>query len=155
MSKEIKRLKLMNFAIWGIFIVMFAVASVWLYWLVQPYQLPFVKEPIQILNKDKEVRKGEPILMQIEINKPNELQPYLSAHRVDCDGGTVTEFFRSTPREVPAGKRTVISSDYFLPESLQIKVGATCNFVFNLDYRINPLKTVGATWTSEDFKVKE
>lgn len=119
------------------------------FWLYYPYQLPYVEQPIEIENPNKEIRIGEPILMTIHVSKPNDIVP-VSQHNITCnDGNLVT--LTSSARNLPKGEYTINSSNYILPP--KVLVGSECQFNFINVYQLNPIRTETVKWSSEQFKV--
>ena len=121
------------------------------FWLYYPYALPYVQQPIEIQNPNKEIAIGDPILMKINVSKPNDFTP-VSQHNITCnDGNLVT--LSSSAKNLPKGEYTINSSNYILPP--KVRKGAECQFNFINVYQLNPLRTETAVWSSEVFLVKE
>lgn len=147
--------KIVTKIFWGL--TFFALASItflgilFSYWQLQPYELPYIKEPIKILNEDKTVRVGEPIKMEVHYIKLQQTTSINSSPRIECESGNlVTLVGRNV--DLPLGQHTIVSDSYLLPP--KILDGDKCRFFFQTTFRINPIKTVQEDWVSDTFTVK-
>jgi len=123
-------------------------------WLVLPYQVTTIQEPIRILNENKEVRIGEPIMQELKIDKPNDTLPENPTRVLLCDDGNlVTLASLPTALNLPVGKYTLENDRYILPP--KVAPGSKCEFVWRQSYRVNPIRVIPVEWRSEPFKVKE
>lgn len=130
-----------------------AVSMLMIAWLVLPYQVTNIKVPIQILNDNKEVGIGEPIIQELKINKPNDIVPENPTRVLLCeDGNLVTLAPLPTVLNLPVGKYTLINDRYVLPP--KVALGESCVFVWRQSYRVNPIRVIPVEWRSESFKVK-
>lgn len=120
------------------------------FWLLEPYKLPIINEPIRILNENKEIAVGEPIRMELVIDKQQPLQAVNQSPRIVCGSGNLV-LLTGEPRELPVGTYTVTSDRYLLPP--KVLSGDTCRFFFQTTFQINPIKTAQADWVSEPFTV--
>lgn len=121
-----------------------------IYWQVQSYELPYIQEPIKILNENKTIKIGEPIRMEIRYIKLHPTESINSSPTIQCESGNlVTMVGREV--DLPLGQRTLISDSYILPP--KILDGDVCRFVFQTTFRINPIKTAQEDWYSEEFTV--
>ena len=121
------------------------------WWLIHPYNLPTVNEPIPIENPDNVIAIGDPILMTLKINKTRDMTASTSINNITCnDGNLVT--MATTSKYIPVGAYTVNSSSYVLPP--KVARGAVCTFNFINTYKLNPLRSQTITWSSEEFTVK-
>lgn len=123
-----------------------------IYWQIQPYQLPYIKEPIKILNEDHEIAIGEPIRMEVEVRKPYPTHVINQTPRIECDSGNLVTLV-GRPADLPVGEYTITSDSYLLPP--KVLVGETCRFYFQTTFQVNPIKTVQQDWSSEPFTVVE
>lgn len=134
-------------------IVTFALASIIvmtaLFWTAFPYQVSDVEVPIKILNKDNQIRIGEPIEMELIVSKPNNIKPEGSVFITCNDGNLVT--MNSLTTNLPAGNYKVINNRYVLPP--KVAVGTTCQFNFRNVYQVNPIREIVKDWYSEEFEV--
>lgn len=120
------------------------------FWLIFPYQLPYVYQPIEILNKDKTIAIGETINMKIELVKKDNTEAVIRPN-ITCDDGTIVPLV-TRDLSLPIGAHTLLSSAYSLPP---VNKGITCKFNFDVNYRVNPIRDVPMIWSSETFLVKE
>ena len=119
------------------------------FWKLWPYHLPYVKQPIPILNENKEIRIGQVIKMDLYVSKP-EYMVSESYPTITCtDGNLVT--LSPANLTLPTGEYIFKSETYVLPP--KVAVGSTCQFNFNNVYQVNPLRTEPVTWSSEQFQV--
>ena len=123
--------------------------GVGLFWSLYPYQVANVETPIPILNENKEIAIGEPIIMKIAVTKANNTDSHTEKFIICDDGNLVTLAGGSNP--LPAGSYTVTSTSNLLPD--KVTVGTTCTFTFQVHYDVNPIREIIRTWTSEEFKV--
>lgn len=120
------------------------------WWLLHPYTLPAIKEPIPIMNENKIVAVGEPIKMKLQINKPREMAPTSINRTISCnDGNLVT--MTALAQDMPTGSYTTHSENFILPP--KVAKGSTCKFNFQNTYKLNPLRSETVIWSSEDFRV--
>ena len=120
-----------------------------LFWTVSPYQVSDVQEPIKILNENKQIKIGEPIEMELIVNKPTDIKPVGSVY-ITCDDGNLVTM-NSSVTNLPVGKYTVINNRYLLPP--KVMVGAKCQFNFRNVYQVNPIRDITREWNSEYFEV--
>lgn len=120
-----------------------------LFWLTYPYQVSNVKVPIKILNDNKQIKVGETIEMEIQVNKPSELKPEGSVYITCNDGNLVT--MNSMTTNLPVGEYTVVNRLYKLPP--KVAVGSKCQFNFRNAYQVNPIRDITKEWSTEDFEV--
>lgn len=120
-----------------------------LFWTIYPYKVSEVKVPIKILNDNKQIRIGETIEMEIQVNKPSELKPEGSVYITCNDGNLVT--MNSMTTNLPVGEYTVVNRLYKLPP--KVAVGSKCKFNFRNVYQVNPIRDITREWASEDFEV--
>lgn len=143
--------KIFHFLGWAIIIGNLFLIGLVAFWLLYPYKISDVKEPIEVLNENKIITIGEPIKLKIEVNKPNDYVP-VSQRFITCrDGNLVT--LASSSLNLPKGQYTIFSDNIILP--LKVAKGSICKLNVVNSYKANPLKTVSASWVSEEFKVAE
>lgn len=143
--------KTTQYIIWTILFANALAIAVSLFWLLYPYNIATVTEPITILNKNHEIAVGEPIMMWLQVDKQTESTPETTAFITCNDGNLVT--MNATSRTLPVGQYDIISENFLLPP--KVLTGAKCEFNFTNVYRVNPLRTITQEWTSETFTVKE
>ena len=154
------------------------VVGLLVFWTFQPYELPTVQEPIRVLNTprvprdelpievdiDQEsfpvIRQGEPFIMELEVNKPQEIAPVATRFFECISGNLVT--LTSGSVDLPVGEYTVTTaSDFSDPQRPPIvtpnkfTVHDICRFGFDLTYDVNPLTKPEVSWRSEWGIVKE
>ena len=126
-------------------LVVFTVYIGWLFW---PVTLPTVDQPIPILNDNRTVTVGEPIVMQLKINKPQPVNVRSADRIIRCDSGNLIPL-TSTAVDLPVGDFVVESSSVILPSS--IIDGDRCTFLYRIGYYVNPVRTEVAEYESEPF----
>jgi hypothetical protein len=120
------------------------------FWLIYDYKVPDMKEPIEILNANNEIAAGDVISMKLEVIKSKSYKPN-STNFIKCnDGNLVT--MNSTTKNIPSGSYVIESNTYILPP--KVARGATCQFVFKNEYKVNPIRTITKEWVSEEFLIK-
>lgn len=124
--------------------------SIFIFWTLESVQLPTIKEPIPVLNKDNQVAVGEELLLEYSVVKPVSIAPAHSARYLECLSGNLVTL-TSSPIELPVGSYTLIASRTVIPNKLS--VGDICTFVIQVTYDINPLKEVTNTFSSEPFEI--
>lgn len=122
------------------------------WWLLHPYGLPQITQPMPIENENKTIAIGEPIKMKMEISKPRDMTPSVSQRNLTCNDGNLVTLAGGTT-QIPTGSYTIHSSNYTLPP--KVAKGSICKFNFVNTYKLNPLRSETITYSSEDFKVKE
>lgn len=120
------------------------------FWLYYPYKLPYVQQPIEILNENKEIRIGEPIKMKLYVSKQQEL---ISSSRpnITCNDGNLVTLAPAT-KTLPKGEYSFETEAYTLPP--KVSIGSMCKFNFVNTYDLNPIRSETVTWSSGEFKVK-
>jgi hypothetical protein len=144
--------KILHILGWVVIFGNLALIGLVAWWLLHPYGLPQITQPMPIENENNEIAIGEHIRMTMEVTKPRDMTPSVSVKNLTCnDGNLVTLAGGITP--IPTGSYTVHSSNYILPP--KVAKGSTCRFNFVNTYKLNPLRSETITYSSEDFKVKE
>ena len=131
------------FLSWTVFLLLVA------FWLLYPYKVSSIKEPIAILNEYNEIAIGDAIIMKIELTKPNEIRPKGTVF-ITCDSGNLVTLLGNT-QNLPVGKYTVVNDRYILPS--KVSVGDKCKFHFKNSYQVNPIREITKEWVSEEFTV--
>lgn len=121
-----------------------------IFWLVYPYKTAYLKEPIEVLNKDNEVAVGEPLYLKVEVVKYAEVYPERTEY-ISCDDSTLSFIEPSGIKNVPPGTYTIYNNDVIIPAKLT--PGTTCRFHFQYAYRVNPIRVVVNEWNSEPFLI--
>lgn len=121
------------------------------FWIIYPYHLPDIKEPIPILNQDNKIAVGENIRMQLEINKRAATVNNNTVF-ITCDDGNLVTMSSENTKNLPVGTFVVVSDSYVLPP--KVKVGSVCTFHFRNNYKVNPIRSITKDWQSEPFEVK-
>ena len=120
-----------------------------LVWVFYPYQVSEVKVPIEILNENKQVRVGEPIVMRLQVKKYTNLTPKGSVY-LKCNDGQVLELPSAVTNRPPGEYETVVDK-YKVPE--RATVGVKCTFNFRNAYQVNPIREIVKDWYSQEFEV--
>lgn len=145
--------KILHYLAWFAIIGNLVLIGMVAWWLIHPYQLPVVKEPIPILNENKVIAVGEPIKMKLIVEKTREMKPTTVTRNITCNDGNLVTMSGSKSVDLPKGNYTMISDSIILPP--KVAKGATCQFNFINTYKLNPLRSETTTYSSELFKVKE
>lgn len=122
------------------------------FWMLQPTGFPNVKEPLPVLNQNKEVGVGETLIVQLDVEKTAPLAPISSTRYLSCESGNLVTLTGS-PTRLPLGKYTLIVDDIKIPN--KILPNDTCVFEIVVLYQINPVRQEELTLTSEVFTVTE
>lgn len=94
---------------------------------VYPYRHIYVQEPIEILNKDKQVKSGENISFLLKWDKKNHY-PAIVYRALICNGGWQYHF-DPIPENLPLGKHEGTSSYTKIPD---ISINDRCHLEFNV-----------------------
>lgn len=127
------------------------IIGVWTWWQVQPVDLTRIIQPIPILNIDREIPIGDPIVMQLDVDKPKGLRTVQTDRFLACTSGNLVTLTQSA-RDLPPGRYTLISDSTLLPA--KVTPGDSCQFLFRITYRINPARTETEEFRSEWFTVR-
>lgn len=122
------------------------------WWLIHPYRLPKLKQPIQILNENKTIAIGDPIKMNLIVEKDREMKPTSIVRNITCNDGNLVTMAGDIV-DLPKGNYTVASDRFILPP--KVAKGSVCQFNFTNTYKLNPIRSQTTTYSSEQFKVKE
>lgn len=125
-----------------------AVFAIYLAWSLWPVKLPTVDQPIPILNANRTIAVGEPIVMQLRVNKPDPVNVRSADRVIRCDSGNLITL-TSTAVDLPVGEFVVESSSVILPD--KIINGDRCTFLYRIGYYINPVRTEVVEYESESF----
>ena len=128
----------------------FVIMAGWLWWTFQPVSLPSVDEPIPVLNDGNEVAIGEPIVLELKVDKPADARTVSSTRFIQCQSGNLVTL-TSTARDLPVGAYTIISDSVILPA--KVSPGDVCVFTFRITYQVNPIRIEVVDWESERFTV--
>lgn len=142
--------KIFHAIIWTIIIGNLMLLGLLAFWLFYPYKTTYLKQPIEILNPNNEIRIGDPIVMKLEVNKPNESQP-ISERFIVCEDGNLVTLATSSVN-LPAGTYVVINDKTLLPP--KVALDAKCKIQIVNTYRLNPVRTETVIWESEYFITK-
>lgn len=126
---------------WGVLFV---------WWQVRPVWLPDIKQPIPVLNENHEISPGEPIVLELVVDKPVETDVSNSTRWIACESGNLITL-TSNPTDLPAGKYTIIADSVILPD--KFATADTCRFFYRVDFRINPIRDESREYVSEWFTV--
>lgn len=122
-----------------------------LWWhLLQPVNVPTIDQPIPVLNENREIAVGESIVLQLDVVKTDGSHPTVTNRFIVCESGNLITLTPST-RDLPVGEYRIISDSVDLPA--KVTVGDTCTFLYRVDFRINPVRTVDVEYESEPFTV--
>ena len=124
--------------------------GIWAFWMLQPAGLPTVTEPIQVLNEGNRVAIGQPLVLELVVDKPQPRTPIASSRVLECESGNLLTL-TSTPTPLPVGSYTVISDNLIIPP--KVTPGDHCAASFIVTFQINPLRDETVKWSSEPFMV--
>lgn len=124
------------------------------YWYLSPVTLPSVTEPLPILNKDRTIAVGEPIVVRLDVVKTVPLDVERATRFIACESGnliTLTPSSTSGVGTLPVGTYTVISDNVILPN--KVSEGDVCTMNFMVTYHINPVRDEMLALQSEPFTI--
>lgn len=153
MNEVSNKMRAINLAIYGIFIMIGLAMIVVIFWLVYPYKTADIVEPIPILNKNHQIAPEEAIVMELDVTKYN-IYPLEAYNAILCSNGRIYVIGSIVPNGksvLPVGHFIRKQDSYHLPGDAE--VGTTCHFEFQNTYKVNPIRSVIKTWKSEDFTV--
>jgi hypothetical protein len=145
--------KIARIASWVSIIFIISVSVTILIMLFYPYPTPSIKEPIPILNDNKEIKVGGTIIQELEIHKPNNNPPLNVSRSILCDSGRLITLETLTANNLPVGEFTIKNEAYTVPK--QVEPGDKCVFIWRQSYKVNPIRYIQAEWRSEKFKIIE
>lgn len=122
------------------------------WWLVQPDGIPDIKEPMRVLNPNREVAIGDPLILELIVDKRVERNPRTSNRVIECESGNLLTLV-SNPVTLPAGQYTIVSDTIVVPP--KAIPGDVCRAVFLIGYEINPVREEVARYVSEQFVILE
>lgn len=125
--------------------------GLWGWWTLQPTSLPVVTEPIEVLNPGNDVAIGEALVMRLVVNKPNPATAVSSSRRLECLSGNLVTLTSGSAVPLPVGSYTLVSDNVIMPA--KVTPGDTCDAVWTIRYRINPIRDEVVEWRSEPFTV--
>jgi hypothetical protein len=123
------------------------------YWLLWPYKTADVVEPMQVLNTDHIVERGDQLQVEVKYTKHTEITPLVSRNIYCLDESVhfiVVQNQNGTAR--PVGTFNA-KARYDIPKSVPSDV--QCFFQFTNEYDVNPVRTITKVWSSESFIVKD
>ena len=126
------------------------ILATYLYWLLAPVTLPDVATPIPILNEGNEIAIGEPIVLELVVDKPGGIRTATSDRFLQCASGNLVTL-TSVARDVPTGQFTIIADSVKLPA--KVSPGDVCVFTYRNTYELNPVRSETLEWSSEQFTV--
>jgi hypothetical protein len=117
------------------------------YLVLYPFKTVDLKEPIQVLNANKEVARGGDLILEIEYVKYDSF-PVTSNKNIICeDGNLVTMASNST--NLPKGEQKFVVT-FTVPQKTSI---GNCYLQYVNVYEVNPIRNITKVWTTETFKV--
>ena len=120
-----------------------------MFWMFHPYNPAEISVPIEILNENRIVRVGEPIRMHIILNKRLDVVPTV-VRTITCRSGNTADFAGSAAIR-PTGQYDYVVDNFILPP--KFKDGDICQFNYKNFYKVNPIRNVVKTWSSEEFTI--
>ena len=125
--------------------------ALWGWWSLQPVALPTVTEPMPVLNPNREVAIGDPLLLQLDVVKQQELDAVGTSRYLACESSNLVTLTSMTAINLPVGEYTVIADSIVLPA--KITPGDVCRAVISVTYHVNPIRDDDVEFTSEPFTV--
>lgn len=119
-------------------------------WLLKPYDIATVKQPFEVLNKDKIVNINSPLKLRLVVEKKLDIEPTVYP-AIRCESGNLITLVASSQNTLPVGKYDFVSERIILPPKFQ--VGDKCQYVNTQVYDVNPLRDVTYQYVSEYFTV--
>lgn len=124
--------------------------GLFIWWTVQPTNLPQIEQPIEVLNPQHEVAIGQPLVLKLEVTKTIDRAPSNTTRFLECKSGNLVTL-TSSITNLPIGSYTVVSDNIVIPA--KVTPGDTCHLVLHATFQINPIKTESTSFASEDFLV--
>ena len=124
--------------------------GLWGWWTFQPVALPTMVQPIQVMNPGNAVAINDPLIMRLEVTKPQDVTPVGNSRYLECQSGNLVALVAPTV-PLPVGVYTVVSDSLIIPA--KVTPGDTCRAVFAVTYAINPIRNEVQRFTSEPFTV--
>lgn len=131
-----------------ILILLIGIYAVVSYWMLRPYTVGIVKEPMRVVNAGKTIRAGSVLFYEMDMEKLLPLAALISKQVIGKDGGAVVtiapvignlgtgKFKKLFPALIPN----------YTPEGEYV-------LKWQGDYKVNPLRTVSIIVHSEPFWV--
>lgn len=108
-----------------------------------------IDQPFKVLNENKVVYKGEPLIFEIHYIKNNEY-PTDSTKTIECDDGNLVTIVGDS-KVLPKGENTLISKNTIIPQKTS---NGMCRLVFINVYKVGPLREEVLRLETEYFEVK-
>ena len=124
----------------------------YLAWTFWPVTLPTVDQPIPILNENNTVAVGEPIVMELRVNKPQPVNVQRADRFIRCESGNLITL-TPTAVDLPTGEFVVESSSVILPA--KVINNDRCTFLYRITYYVNPVRSETSEYESETFTTVE
>lgn len=122
------------------------------WWRYAPYEVATVEQPITVLNDYRAVSPNDILRLGIIVEKSgNYTASNISTNVICSDGGLYGV------ERVDVGGENVPQGSFVRERQFRISAnipkGTTCYFQFDLDYEVNPVRTIRETWKTEVFEV--
>lgn len=140
---------ILHYLAWFIILGNLFLIGLVIFWLLYPYRLPYIEQPIQINNPDKKVAINQTINMTLRVSKPVDIVAISQPNIICNDGNLVT--LSNNSRTLPKGEYIIEVNSYILPS--KVSVGVVCKFNFVNTYTLNPIRSQTVVWSSEQFTV--
>jgi len=120
-------------------------------WLVFPYKVAEVTQPIQIMNPDDTINVGDRIRVSITYKKYKAIAAK-NFPVIECLSGNLVQM-APYDSNLPVGTGTFENDDFEL--SPKFTSGDKCQLILTQDYKVNPIRTVSIVSHSEFFTVTD
>ncbi len=148
MIESMKRHKILSAVIWAEFIFSGALITLMLVWLLKPYDVVTLAQPIEVMNENKTIRPGERLLLKIDYSKNLAISGRV-AQSILCDSGNIF-VLDSFSNNIPVGKKVFISDRVRISSNIDNDV---CYYQQVVEYKVHPIRTVSYTFVSEKFSI--
>ena len=140
--------KLFYIAAWIAIILFGIMLLIVMFWLVYPYKTIEFKQPFQVMNENKEVKRGEDLVYVIDFVKYGNHTGHVTRDII-CQDNRVT--LEGNVSNVPPGSG-VREARVNVPEKTSL---GECKYRSTITYQVNPIRNVIVRLESEPFIVVE
>lgn len=116
-----------------------------LFWLFYPYQPVVLNHPPTIMNENKQVKAGELVEIHLDFDKKMNVTPTTTWYLIN---GYVLELAETSVVR-PLGVNQT-SAFKLIPISTFV---GTHRVQIQLEYKVNPIRTIEYTWVTDEFEV--
>lgn len=123
-----------------------------LWWQFYPYEVAIVQQPISLENEEGGYLPGDTIHMTVVVKKSSDYRAESIDVTAQCNNSDTYGLTRVSQAERLA-EGTFVRKRLFVLDP-NIPEGLSCVGVFDLRYKVNPIRTVTNKWFTEPFETK-